>query len=807
MQTLLQDLRFGVRMLLKRPGFTLVAVLTLALGIGANTAIFSVVNAVLLRPLPFKDPEQLVWVWGVVPKFSQANHSPVEFLAYQEQQKSFAELAAYRNMAFTLTGGAQPEHVQGLIATANYFSLLGVAAARGRTFQGEDGRPGAPRVAVFSHGLWQKRFGGDPNLIGRALTINGESVTVVGIMPPDFKLNPYTELWLNPHQTVPDFQMNFRGDALALRENHYLRIFARLQPGISLQQAQAELSAIGGRLEQQYPDQAGHGARVVFLHEAVVTDVRRTMLVLLGAVGLVLLIACANVTNLLLARATARYREMAIRAAVGASRFALMRQLLLESVLLSLCGGLGGWLLAMWGVKLILAFNPGEIPRLHEIRLDHPVFLFTLAVSLATGVIFGLAPALTASKTDLVTALKEGARSASAGAGRHRLRQGLVVTEVALALVVLIGAGLLVGSFRRLLAVSPGFDPDNLLTMWVALTSERYGTATANVQFLKELTARLEALPGVQSLAIGDDFPIQGTDTHDYPEIEGRGAAPEQRTLVGHHVINPRYFEALGIRLVKGRAFAERDDASSPRVVIINEAMANRVWPNEEALGKRIRFGPSSEPWSEIVGLVANVKHDGLHVADRPHCYSPHLQQPWPFLAIAIRTQTGQAAMLAAVRQAVQKIDPNLPIIDPRTMNDRDQMLPTRRLVLALFSLFAVVALLLAALGLYGVISYGVAQRTHELGIRIALGASSREVLRLIMAQGMWLVALGITLGVGCALALSRLLAKLLFGMSATDPPTFVVIVLLLTLVSLLACYLPARRATKVDPMIALRHE
>src|SRR5262245_16899697 len=802
---MLQDLRYGARMLWKNPGFTLIAVITLALGIGANTAIFSVVNAVLLRPLPFKDPERLVWIWGTLPKSAQTLHSPVEFLAYQRQQTSFTEMAAYRMMSFTVTGGAEPEHVQGMIVSANYFSLLGVPAALGRTIQPDDG---SSRLAVISYGLWQKRYGGDPNLIGRSLTINGESATLIGVMPPNFQLNQSTELWLSPRQVVPDYQMNYRGDTLTLRESHYLRALARLKPGATIQQAQAELNAVAARLEREYSNQAGHGARVVPLPEMAVSDVRRTLLTLFGAVGLVLLIACANVTNLLLVRATSRYREIAIRAAVGASRFSLIRQLLTESVLLSLAGGLAGWLLAVWGVDLLLRLSPGGMLRLQETRLDTDVFLFTLAVSVVAGVVFGLFPALAASKTDLVSTLKESARGASAGAGRSRLRQSLVVAEVALALVVLIGAGLLVGSFARLIAVKPGFDPNNLMTMWVTLTSERYGTMTANTRFIKELTANLEALPGAQGVAIANDFPIQGTDSTVTPEIEGRGDAPEDRPLVGYHVINPRYFEALGVRLVKGRAFTERDDANGPPVVIINEAMASHVWPKEEALGKRIRLGGLSGPWSEIVGVVANVKYDGLHLADSSHCFTPHLQQPLPFLAISIRSQTDQAALLASVRQAVKKIDPNLPLIEPLMMKDRmERVLTARRLTLALFSLFAVVALALAAIGLYGVMSYGVAQRTHELGVRIALGATSRDAVKLIVGQGMRLVALGLALGVGGALAVSRLMVNQLFGVGPRDPLTFMVIALLLTFVALLACWIPARRAAKVDPMVALRCE
>jgi putative ABC transport system permease protein len=627
-------------------------------------------------------------------------------------------------------------------------------------------------------------------------------------MPPSFKLNPSTEIWLNPRQGVPDPQMNYRGDVGKLRQSHYLRVLARLKPGVSSTQAQAELNTIAARLEQQYPDQAGHSARLVALHELVVSDVRQTLLVLLGAVGLVLLIACANVTNLLLQRAATRYREIAIRAAVGASRLRLIRQLLAESVLLAVAGGLAGWLLAVWGLELILALNPNGITRQHEISLDSQVFIFTLTVSVITGVLFGLAPALAATKTDLVAALKESARGTSAGVGRNRLRQALVVAEVALALVVLIGAGLLVGSFARLIAVQPGFNPNNLLTFWVTLTSESYGTVAKNVRFIKELTARLEALPGVEGVAISDDFPIQGTDTHAYPEIEGRGTAPEQRTLVGRHVINPRYFEALGVRLVKGRVLTERDDASAPPVVVINEALAQRIWPNEEALGRRLRFGGPSEPWSEVVGIVANVKHDGLHLDDSPHGYSSHLQQPWPFLAVAVRSPLEQAALLAAVRQVVEQIDPNLPLVEPRSMQERmGQVLAARRLTLVLFSLFAIVALLLAALGLYGVLAYSVTQRKHELGIRLALGATAQDVLRLIVGQGMKLVLLGIALGLVGALALNRLIEKLLFGVHATDPLTFAVVALLLAAVALLVCYAPARRATKVDPIIALRSE
>ncbi|HZS07528.1 MAG TPA: ABC transporter permease [Blastocatellia bacterium] len=805
MQTLLQDLRYGARMLAKKPGFTLIAVFTLALGIGANTAIFSVVNAVLLRPLPYKDPQRLVWVWEVQAKSNQAMFSPAEFLDYQAQNQSFSGMAAYRLMPVTLTGTGEPEQLDGLIVTANYFSLLGVPAERGRVFQPEDGRPGAPLVAVISHDFWQKRFGGDPNLIGRALVIGGEPVTVVGVMPPGFQDNS-RQIWLNPRQVVPDWIRNSQVDSRTIRHTGYLRVLARLKPDVTPEHAQADLDTIAARLEQQYPRPIGHGARLVSMHEQVVGNVRPALLILLGAVGLVLAVACANVTSLMLARATARSKEIAIRTAIGAGRWRIVRQLLLESILLAAAGGAVGFLLAVWGVELLVALSPPEIPRLGEIGLDYQVLAFTLLVSVLTGLASGLAPALAASKSDLNMALKEGARNATAGAGR--LRQSLVVTEVALALVVLIGAGLLLNSFTRLLAVRPGFNPQQLLTMWIGLTDERYSRSADKKRLVSELNARLEAIPGVQGVGICDDLPIAGTDSMTRLSAEGRAtSSPEELLSVGLHVINPRYFDALGARLIKGRSFTERDAAGAPSVFIINETLARRYWPNEDPLGKRIRYNPD-DPWGEVVGVVEDVRHDGLHLAAGPHLYEPYQQNAWPFLAIAVRSPLDQGALLAAVRREVQALDPNLPVSGVRTMEEvMAQSLATRRLVLTLFSLFAVVALVLAAVGLYGVLAWSVTERTRELGIRIALGANRRDVLRLIVGQGMKLVLLGIVIGLVVALALNRLIEKLLFGVSATDPLTFAAIASLLTAVALAACYLPARRATKVDPMVALRYE
>ncbi len=800
-----QDLRYGARSLRKNPGFTLIALITLILGIGANTAIFSVVNAVLLRPLPYKDPEQLVWIWEVQAQQDRSQFSPAEFLDYQAQNQSFTALAAYRNMIFTLTGAGEPDQLEGLIVTANFFSLLGVEAQEGRIFQPADGLAGAPRVAVISHAYWQKRFAGDKQLIGKTLSVSGEPVSLVGVMPPGFQDDRF-QVWLNPHHIVPDWQLHSAVDLLALRHTGYLQVLGRLKPGVSIRQAQADLNTIGARLQQQYPRATGHGASLSSLHDQVVGNVRPALLVLFGAVALVLLIACANVTSLMLARATARSKEMAIRIALGASRWQVVRQLLIESILLTLTGGAGGALLSIWGVSLLVGLKPPELPRLFAIGLDYRVFAFTLTVSLVTGLVFGLAPGLAAANPDLNSAFKDGSRSATPA--HHRLLQLLAVGEVALAFIVLIGAGLLVSSFARLLAVSPGFDPQHLLTMRIGLTDDRYNKGKDKARFVKELDARLATIPGVSGVAIGDDLPIEGTDSTTRIIVADRPSSSSEDLLpVGLHVINPTYFEALGIHLLKGRTLTERDERGTPSVFIINRTLARRLWPTEDPLGKRIKYN-SNDPFGEVVGVVEDVKHDGLHLEPSPHLYEPYQQNSWPFLSIALRPQLDQATLVTAVQHEVRALDPNLPVANIRTMDEvMIQSLAARRIVLMLFTLFAALALLLATIGIYGVLAWSVTQRTRELGIRVALGATARQIFQLIVGQGLKLVVPGIAIGIGGALALNRLLGKLLFGVSATDPPTFAVIVLLLTAVAFVACYVPARRATKVDPLLALRHE
>lgn len=711
-------------------------------------------------------------------------------------------------MDVTLTGDRQPEQIRTLIVSANYFSVLGIEVEAGRALQPDDGRAGAARVAVLSHAFWQRRFGGDPNIIGSALTLSGQSVTVVGIAPPQLKIER-AEMWLNPRNVVPDMLLIVDRDPATVRGSHFLHAIGRLKPGVTLQQAQDEISVAAARLAEQYPaTNAGHTVELVSLLDQTVGKLRPALLVLLGAVGLVLLIACVNVANLMLARATARHKEMALRAALGASRWRVVRQLLTESMALAALGGACGSLLAVWGVDLLVAMSPENIPRLHEIGVDGQVLGFTLLISLATGIVFGLVPALAASRPDLNEALKEGGRSATPGASRGRLRGALVVAEVALALLVLVGAGLLMKSFVQLRSVDPGFQPAKLLTMWLFLGNAKYAQQEARLTFLKDLTARLEALPGVEGVGIADDLPIAGTDSSMLLTVEGRDAPAGERLISGVHVVNPRYLEGMGIPLLKGRTFTERDTSEAPEVLLVNETMAHRLWPGEDAIGKRIKLGNPNSEWAEVVGVVRDVKHNGLSAEPTMDAYGSHLHDPWPWMSVSLRSNLDPASLESAVRREVQAIDPNQAVANFKTMDQViGESVGERRLSLALFALFAVVALLLAAVGIYGVMAYGVTQRTHEIGIRMALGARTGDVLKLVVGQGMTLALTGVAAGLCAAYGLTRLMTSLLFEVSATDTFTFVVIAFVLAGVALLACYLPARRAAKIDPMIALRYE
>jgi putative ABC transport system permease protein len=800
-----QDLRYGARMLWKKPSFTLIAVITLALGIGANTAIFSVVNAVLLRPLPYPEPARLIRLWESNPGrgWPEFSVAAPNFEDWRKQQAVCSQLAAYETTTFNLTGSGEPERVAALGVTASLFPALGVLPARGRNFLPAEEQAGGNRVAILSDGLWQRRFGADPQLIGRQIQLNGESYTVVGVMPPLFQLTRGTEVWvpLMLDQAV----YPWRAD----RSNHTLQVIGRLKQGVSLTQAQAAMDTIAHRLEQQYPkSNAGWGVRIRTFYDWVVPEqIRRSMLVLFAAVGFVLLIACANVANLLLARASSRQREMAVRAALGASRARVMRQLLTESLLLAGLGGLAGTLLALWGARILKASTALNIPRLDETRLDLRVLGFTLIVSLLTGLIFGLAPAWQASKLDLNETLKEGGRSGGSGA-RHRLRGAMVVGEVALALVLLVGAGLMIRSFAQLQNVPLGFAPQNVLTMQVYLPTSKYGQG-APVNFFNQLLERLRAVPGVTDAAAVTQPPLAGSVgwTQEIT-LEGREAAPADAKLsVRTFAITPRYFQTMGIPLLQGRDFTAQDRRDAPLTFIVSEAFARRFWPNENAIGKRFRTD-AFNLFGTVVGVVGNVRNVSLDDEGGAAFYFSQSYIGLSGLVVVVRTVAPPETMTAALRARVHSLDRDLPVYNVRTLEQLVAKAAGQpRFQTLLLGLFGTAALLLAAIGIYGVMAYAVTQRTHEIGVRMALGAQARDVRALVVRQGMRLALVGVALGLALAFGLTRFLKGLLYQVSTTDALTFVLIPSLLVGVTLLACYVPARRATKVDPTVALRSE
>jgi predicted permease len=810
LESLFQDLRYGARMLRKNPGFTLIAVLTLALGIGATTAIFSVVNGVLLRPLPYPEAERLMSLTERSPQLERNFIAYPNLLDWRAQNTVFEQIAVYRTTNFTITGKGEPERVIGGQVSAELFPALRVSATLGRTFLTEEDKPGGNPVVLLSHGLWQRRFGADPSIIGQSLSLNGRNWQVAGVMPARFQFPNRVELWTPLGQTLDDPDWMHRG-------NHQgIYGLARLKPGATLTQARSEMEAIAVRLEQQYPA-TNQGARVsvVPLLEETVQDVRRALLVLLATVGFVLLIACANIANLLLARAATRQKEMAIRLALGASRGRLLRQLLAESALLALLGGSVGLWLAARGVALIVAANasgPSAIPRAQEIGLDWQVVIFTTAISLLTSLLFGLAPAWQASKPALNETLKEASRGTTGGPGQHRLRGALVIAEVALSLVLLIGAGLMLRSFYNLQRVNPGFQTDHLLTLRVALPPARYTTAEQIGNFYQQLLQRLNALPGVQSVGAATWMPLVGGGNNSPFSVEGQPEPePGEAPLADISNITPDYFRLMGIALQQGRAFTEQDNLNAPLVVILDELTAQRHWPNTDPIGKRIRLGGNNPaaPWATVVGIVPPVKLYGLaRASNHAQVYRSLLQFPQPTATIGVRAAADPVSLNTTVRQQVLALDGDLPIFNVKTMEQvLTDSVASQRLNTLLLGIFAAVAFILAAVGIYGVMSYLVAQRTQEIGIRLALGAQALDVLKHVLRQGMTLTLIGISLGLAGALALTRFMTTLLFGVNATDSLTFAVITVLLALVALLACLVPARRATKVDPMIALRHE
>jgi len=804
-----QDLRFGLRMLLKHKGFTTIAILTLSLGVGANTAIFSVVNAVLLRPLPFAEPERLVWFGGWTGADKEQGVTPADFLDYREQSQSFTQIAASVSdgIPMNLSGDGEPERLKGGYVTANYLDVFGVKPALGRAFVAEEGleginMEGGDRVVVLSHSLWERRFGADPAIINRTITLDKRNVTVIGVMPPQFQYPPGVEIWL-PFRFPASPQSVFRS-----RQFHFLRPVARLKPGVTRAQAQAEVETIARQLQSLYPKtNANKSLFLTPLQERLVGNVRLTLLTLLGAVGCVLLIACANVANLLLARASARGREIAVRSALGASRGRVVRQLLTESLALALLGGLGGVLLAKWGVKLLVALSEGYLPRADEVRINATVFGFTLAVALGAGLLFGLAPALQSARLDLTEALKEGGRAAGGGARRHRTLNLLVVGEVALAMMLLIGAGLLLNSFIRLQQVSPGFDEKNLLTARIDIPNP-YAQPEEKQQFFEQLQRRVAALPGVEAVGLVTELPLARQSADRPFRIErGPEPLPGQSPHADIRAVNHDYFRAMRIPLLKGRYFTEADVRVNAKVVLISEELARLYFAGEDPIGQRILRGAFGEaPAEEIIGVVGDVRHRGLDIGLRQTIYSPTLSLG--FTNLVIRTTNDPVNLAAAVRREVAAIDPNQPVANVKTMERWvSESVAQPRFRTLLLGLFSGAALLLAMVGVYGVMSYAVSQRVHELGVRMALGARAGDVLRLVIGQGMKLAVAGVAIGMAGAFALTRLIKDLLFGVRATDPATFATIALLLTGVALVACYLPARRATKVDPMVALRHE
>lgn len=815
MDTLLQDLRYSTRTLFKNTGYSVIAIITLALGIGATSAVFSVVNAVLLRPLSYEDPDRLVLMFENRME-NEGNLSVPDYIDYRDQSQDFEQMAAYWGEDFNLSGGAQPDVVYGELVTANFFSTLGVEPQMGRTFtQDEDGATGS-RVVVISDGLWQRRFGGDRSILGNSIMLNGTGFTVIGIMPPNFRpLNNDDELWITIDLDGSDalrLPTTLSHNNVKVRRLRFLTAVARLKPHATIEQARSEIDTISQRLEQQYPE-ANIGWRgVVYpLHERIVGDVRPSLLVLLCAVAFVLLIACANVANLMLARTLARGKEMAIRTALGATPGRVMRQLLTESVLLALIGGAGGLLLAYWGINYLSTTGAGIIPQIENVALDDYVLGFTLIVSLVTGLIFGIAPAWHVAKPNLQEMLKEGHTSFTGGSGRQRIRSLFVVSEVSLALVLLIGASLMVKSLQNLQMVDPGFSTDKLLTMKISLSQAAYNEAHQQIGYFQQLLERIYRLPSVEAAAAADYLPLTGEGVMASFSIEGLPPSPSgEKLYASHSVVTPEYFRTMGIPLRNGRYFTEGDNQSATRVVVINENMSYIYWPNEDPIGKRLILPMGSNPTAtlEVVGVVGDVKQFGLNASLVAQMYEPYEQRPAPNMRVVVRGQVDPALLAPTIMREALAVDRNQPVSKITSMSDISHgSVGKPRFVMILLGIFAAVAIVLAAIGIFGVMAYSVSQRRHEIGIRLALGAQQGHIFKLIVGHGLMLTLIGEGGGIAIAFALTRLMSNMLFGLSATDPLTYVITAILLMCSALAACYIPARKATKIDPKIALLEE
>jgi putative ABC transport system permease protein len=815
---MIQDLRYALRVLFKNKTLTAVALFTLALGIGANTAIFSVVNAVLLNPLPYKQPDRLVALWENVPSHGRWRTSPANFFDWKKQNTVFEDVVAFGASTLTLTGDGEPEQLVGCRVSSGYFGVVGVDPILGRAFLPEEYDRGKGQVVILGYNFWQRRFGGDRNVVNRSITLDGASYTVVGVMPAGiYPVWPTT----SGHITFDEQQqqywtpMSFTAQWAAVRTAHVHGVLARLKPGISIEQATAEMNTIATRLEQEHTENRGAGIIVNQFMNEVVGDVRPALFTLLAAVGLVLLIACANVAGLLLAQHAGRNKEIAIRAALGAGRTRLVRQFFLEGLLLSFLGTVAGIAIAAAGTKLLLQFVLAGIPRLAQVSLDWRVLGFTMLISLTTCLIFGLVPAWHASKPDLHTTLEQTGRTVVAGASRLRLRQVLVVFQVSVAVMLVIGAGLLIKSFWLLQRVDPGFRAEGVLSAEVSLPNSKYADPGQINNFHKQLLDRISTLPGVKTATIAYDHPLQSNWLDSF-QIEGRvPTSDNQATSANFIPVGPNYFDTVSVQLVAGRTFTPLDDQDHPGVAIVNESFIKHYFPNENALGQRLRPSPPARIWNnqrltsfEIVGVVRDVKLAGLEAPSEPAYYLPASQAPLQDMTVLVRTTTDPLSLVGAVRSAVLSIDPSQPISNVSTLEKVvDESIAPRRLNMLLMGLFGACAMLLSAVGIYGLLSHAVTQRTQEMGIRLALGAQVSDVLKLVLKQGMMLALAGEAIGLASAFVLTRLMRGLLFGVTPNDATTFVVVAAVLGVVALLACYLPARRATKVDPLIALKYE
>lgn len=805
---MLQDIRYGLRMLFKRPAFTFVAALTLALGIGANTALFTLIDAVLLQPLSFQEPDQLIRLRGTDERDGRTSRpvSIPDFVDWRAQNQSFEALAAFDRWEPSMTGAGTPSRLSAVRISPDFFSILRVQPLLGRDFLPEEEIEGRHTAVILQHAFWRNNFGGDPGIIGRTVALNRTPYTIVGVMPPDFNAadiagtdGPAPEIW------VP----------LALRANAGRSarstdgVIGRLKPGVSLAQAQAEMSTIADRLSQQYVrTNAGAGIYLIPLFDQIVGDARGPLLILFIAVGFVLMIACANVANLVLARATTRSREIALRTALGAGRKRIVRQLLTESLLLSLLGGVAGLVLAIWTTDTLVAMSDGAIPRLQNLSLNGYILGFTALVVVVTGLLFGIVPALQWSRIDTNHVLKDGSRGTTSQGG-GRLRSMLATGEIALSLVLLIGAGLLIKSFMQLSSVDAGFDTDRLLTANIYIPMSAYPEDQQQIAFYERVLERVGTQPGVQSAGLVSVIPLSSNYDRTGIHVEGRPAPEPGASLsADRYVVSNDYFATMGIPLVKARLFSDRDNMDAPLAVVINETMANRLFPDEDPIGRRIRLGPPTAPYRSIVGVVGDVRQYGLDTDHTMQIYLPHQQYAWPWMSLVVRTESDPAAMLGTIRNQVLSVDPEQPVFGAATM---DQIMARstaeRRFSLTLLGVFAALALILASIGIYGVMAYMVSQRTYEIGIRMAIGAQMRDVIAMIIGSGLKMVLTGVGIGLVGALLVTRVLSNLLYGISSTDPATFAVITVLLTGVGLLACYIPARRAAGVDPMIAMRSE